>query len=86
MQGKHNLSTLIFNLQNYWCRQLILPKVVLQRTNQLCSRFSWKGRDEPVKGAKLRLDMEENFEMRSAATTVLRQPIDAGLSVFQIWQ
>lgn len=47
------IRAVLFSISNYWCRQLILPKSVLQRINQLCSRFFWKGADTSASGARV---------------------------------
>ena len=33
------IQSVLFNIQNYWCRRFILPKSVLKKINQLCSSF-----------------------------------------------
>ena len=33
------IQSVLFNIQNYWCRHFILPKSVLKKINQLCSSF-----------------------------------------------
>ena len=47
------IQSVLFSLQNFWCRNFLLPKTVLKRINQLCSRFLWKGKDQGAKGAKV---------------------------------
>ncbi|KAH1089771.1 hypothetical protein J1N35_017028 [Gossypium stocksii] len=44
------IQAVLFSTCNYWYRQLILPKSVLQRINQLRSRFFWKGADASASG------------------------------------
>ena len=33
------IQTILFSIQNFWCRHFIMPKGVLKRINQLCSGF-----------------------------------------------
>ena len=33
------IQSVLFNVQNYWCRQFILPKGVLKKISQICSQF-----------------------------------------------
>ena len=40
------IQSVLFNVQNYWCRQFILPKSVLRKINQICISFFWKGKDK----------------------------------------
>ncbi|XP_039036121.1 uncharacterized protein LOC120172831 [Hibiscus syriacus] len=43
----------MFNISNYWCRQLLLPQAIINKIEQLCSRFFWKGSDSAAKGARI---------------------------------
>ncbi|KAL4279492.1 hypothetical protein GQ457_03G021770 [Hibiscus cannabinus] len=47
------IKAVVFSVTNYWCRQLVLPKSVIQRIEQLCARFFWKGYDTSTKGARI---------------------------------
>ena len=47
------IQSVLFSIQNYWCRQFILPKGVIKVINQKCSRFFWKGSDMLLKGARV---------------------------------
>ncbi|KAG8484242.1 hypothetical protein CXB51_022759 [Gossypium anomalum] len=47
------IQAVLFSTSNYWCLQFILPKSVLQRINQLRSRFFWKGADASASGARV---------------------------------
>ena len=47
------IQSVLFSIQNYWCRHFILPKCVIKEINQKCSKFFWKGSDIPSKGAKV---------------------------------
>ncbi|XP_039059108.1 uncharacterized protein LOC120202813 [Hibiscus syriacus] len=42
-----------FNVNNYWCRQLVLPASILKKVEQLCSRYFWKGADKSAVGARV---------------------------------
>ena len=33
------IQSVLFSVQNYWCRNFMLPKGVLQRINQICAGF-----------------------------------------------
>ncbi|XP_039068019.1 uncharacterized protein LOC120214115 [Hibiscus syriacus] len=46
------IQAVIFSIQNYWSKQLVLPKKVVQRISQLCTRFFWKNYDFSTKGAQ----------------------------------
>ena len=48
------IQSVLFNVQNYWCRHFILPKSVLYKINQICTNFFWKGSGKPVRGARVR--------------------------------
>ena len=45
--------SILFNIQNFWCRNFILPKEVLKTINQLCARFLWHGKEQVAKGARV---------------------------------
>ena len=47
------VQSVLFNIQNYWFRHFILSEGVLKAIAQKCSRFFWKGRDVPAKGARV---------------------------------
>ncbi|XP_039048777.1 uncharacterized protein LOC120189611 [Hibiscus syriacus] len=38
---------------NYWCRQFLLPHLVINKIEQLCCRFFWKGNDKSATGARV---------------------------------
>ncbi|XP_039031356.1 uncharacterized protein LOC120166028 [Hibiscus syriacus] len=50
------IRTILFNVSNYWCRQLVLPASVLKKIDQICSRFFWKGVDNSAAGARINWD------------------------------
>ena len=43
------IQSVLFSLQNFLCRNFILPKEVLNRITQLCSGFLWKGKEQAAK-------------------------------------
>ncbi|XP_039053280.1 uncharacterized protein LOC120195276 [Hibiscus syriacus] len=43
----------LFSLTNYWCRQVMLPRGVIKKVEQLCSRYFWKGADLPANRARV---------------------------------
>ncbi|XP_039029118.1 uncharacterized protein LOC120163190 [Hibiscus syriacus] len=47
------IRAILFSIANYWCRQVMLPRVVIKKIKQLCSRFFWKGADVSAKGARV---------------------------------
>ena len=47
------IQSVLFNVQNYWCRHFIVPKGVLKKISQICSHFFWKGSEQPAKGARV---------------------------------
>ncbi|XP_039071280.1 uncharacterized protein LOC120218411 [Hibiscus syriacus] len=47
------IKTVMYSVANYWCRQFILPQSIINRINQLCSRFLWKGNDHAANGARI---------------------------------
>ena len=48
------IQSVLYSIQNFWCRHFILPKRVLKRVNQLCSGFFWHGKEQTAKGARVR--------------------------------
>ena len=50
------IQTVLYSIQQYWCRNFILPQSVIKRINQICSQFFWKGRCDSAKGAKSELE------------------------------
>ena len=50
------IQSVLYNIQNFWCRHFILPKGVLKRIMQLCSSFLWKGKDQSARGARVSWD------------------------------
>ncbi|XP_039045554.1 uncharacterized protein LOC120185389 [Hibiscus syriacus] len=47
------VRAVLFNIANYWCRQLPLPQAIISKIEQLCSRFFWKGSDKSATGARI---------------------------------
>ncbi|XP_038999482.1 uncharacterized protein LOC120125037 [Hibiscus syriacus] len=47
------IRVILFSIANFWCRQLILPQAIVNRIEQLCSRFFWKGADEAATRARV---------------------------------
>ncbi|XP_039013482.1 uncharacterized protein LOC120143162 [Hibiscus syriacus] len=47
------IKAVLFSIFNYWSRQLILPKGVIQDIERLCMRYFWKGNDSPARGARV---------------------------------
>ncbi|XP_039070447.1 uncharacterized protein LOC120217411 [Hibiscus syriacus] len=47
------INSVLFNISNYWCRQLVLPASILKKVEQICSRFFWKGADKSAAGARI---------------------------------
>ncbi|XP_039031706.1 uncharacterized protein LOC120166515 [Hibiscus syriacus] len=47
------IRVVLFNMANFWCRQLALPKKIINYIEQLCSRFFWKRSDLPAGGARV---------------------------------
>ena len=45
------IQYVLFSIQNYWYKNFILLKGVLNKITQLCSGFLWKGKKQPTKGA-----------------------------------
>ena len=50
------IKSVLYSIQNFWCRYFILPKGVLKKINQLCWGFFWKGKELPTKGARISWD------------------------------
>ena len=48
------IQSVLYSIQKFWCRQFLLPKGVLKRLIQLCSRFFWRGNNNARKGARVR--------------------------------
>ena len=52
--GRYQLiQSVIFSIENYWCRHFLLPKSVLKKVNQICASFFWKGNSDSAKGARV---------------------------------
>ena len=52
--GRYQLiQTMIYSIQHYWCRHFLLPHSVLNRINQLCVQFFWKGKSSSARGARV---------------------------------
>ena len=52
--GRYQLiQSVIFSIENYWCRHFLLPKSVLKKINQICSTFFWKDKSKSSKGARV---------------------------------
>ncbi|XP_039027623.1 uncharacterized protein LOC120161446 [Hibiscus syriacus] len=47
------VKAVLQSIANFWCRQFLLPQAVINKINQLCSRFLWKGTDSVATGARL---------------------------------
>ncbi|XP_039033520.1 uncharacterized protein LOC120169447 [Hibiscus syriacus] len=50
------IRSVLFNVINYWCKQLVLPTSILKKVEQLCSRYFWKGTDKSAAGAHMSWD------------------------------
>ncbi|XP_039065800.1 uncharacterized protein LOC120211293 [Hibiscus syriacus] len=50
------IRSVLFNVSNIWCRQLILPNLILAKVDQLCSGFFWKCKDKSAAGARVSWD------------------------------
>ncbi|XP_039036460.1 uncharacterized protein LOC120173331 [Hibiscus syriacus] len=50
------IRSVLFNVSNYWCRQLVLPSSILKKIDQICSRYFWKGADKSAAGARVSWD------------------------------
>ncbi|GMI99220.1 hypothetical protein like AT3G24255 [Hibiscus trionum] len=49
----HLIQSVLFSITNYWCRELIIPKSVIYRIEQLYMRYFWKWGDVAVHGARV---------------------------------
>lgn len=38
------IQCVISSLQNYWCRQFLLPKRIVKHVNSICSKFFWENK------------------------------------------
>ena len=47
------IKSILFSLQNFWCRIFLLPKGVMKRICQLCAGFLWRGNEHNARGAKV---------------------------------
>ena len=47
------IQSILFSIQNFWCRNFILPKGMLNMINQLCAGFLWHGKEQTAKGARV---------------------------------
>ncbi|XP_038993245.1 uncharacterized protein LOC120116936 [Hibiscus syriacus] len=47
------VKTVMFSIFNFWSRQLVLPKGIINDVERLCMRFFWKGCDAPARGARV---------------------------------
>ena len=47
------IQSILFSIQNFWCRNFILPKGMLNMINQLCAGFLWHGKEQAAKGARV---------------------------------
>ena len=47
------IQSILFSLQNFWCKNFLLPKGVLNKITKLCARFLWKGKEQAAKGARV---------------------------------
>ncbi|XP_038996528.1 uncharacterized protein LOC120121164 [Hibiscus syriacus] len=47
------IKSVMFSISNYWCRHLLLPQAIINKIEQLCSRFFWKGSDSTAKGVRI---------------------------------
>ncbi|KAG8482451.1 hypothetical protein CXB51_024231 [Gossypium anomalum] len=47
------IQAVLFNISNYWCKQLILLKAVIHKINQMCTRIFRKGTESSATGAKI---------------------------------
>ncbi|KAE8716081.1 Hypersensitive-induced response protein 2 [Hibiscus syriacus] len=50
------IRSVLFNVCNYWCKQLVLPASILKKVEQICSRYFWKGADKSAAGARISWD------------------------------
>ena len=47
------IQSVIYSIQNYWCRHFMLPKSVLKKISQTCAHFFWQGNSTNSKGARV---------------------------------
>ncbi|XP_039070165.1 uncharacterized protein LOC120216981 [Hibiscus syriacus] len=47
------IKTVLYSVCNYWCRQLMLPTSILNKVEQLSSRFFWKGTNTKAVGTRV---------------------------------
>ncbi|XP_039017492.1 uncharacterized protein LOC120148441 [Hibiscus syriacus] len=47
------VRSVLLSISSYWYKQLILPKEIIRKVEQLYSRFFWKGSDAHAKGARV---------------------------------
>lgn len=47
------IQSIIFILQSYWCRILVLPTKVIKNITQQCNSFLWKGEEGWEKGVRI---------------------------------
>ncbi|XP_038996812.1 uncharacterized protein LOC120121549 [Hibiscus syriacus] len=47
------IRAVLFCVSNFWCRSLLLPQAVINKIDQLHSRFFWKGSDKAATGARV---------------------------------
>ena len=47
------IKAVLFSIQNYWCRNFLLPKGVLNKINKLCAGFFWTGKEGSSRGARV---------------------------------
>ena len=47
------IQSVLFSIQNYWCRIFILPKGVIKKVNKICVSFFWKSFDKSAHGARV---------------------------------
>ncbi|XP_039009389.1 uncharacterized protein LOC120137799 [Hibiscus syriacus] len=47
------IRAVLFSVANYWCRQLFLPQSIINKIEQLCSCFLWKGSDKAATGVRV---------------------------------
>ena len=48
------IQAVIYSIQNFWCKQILFPKRVLKKLNQLCCNFFWEGNRNAGRRAKVR--------------------------------
>ncbi|XP_039057652.1 uncharacterized protein LOC120201026 [Hibiscus syriacus] len=57
------IRAVLFSVSNFWCRQLLLPQAVINKIDQLFSRFFWKGSDKAATG--VRVSWEKICQLKS---------------------